>query len=144
VGLLIPIIAIAGGLAIPITAIIVDYKRRKLVAQERMAMIEKGMVPPPLDEKSVMAGAFDDKSRGGAPERALKGGLALLGLGMGLAVAVFILRTQMPDLGAHGIMAVTGGTFGLTIGATVLSFLGLGNLAYYFIARNKYQAPPAS
>ena len=40
-GILIPIVAIVGSFAIPITAIILDYRRRKLQHEERRAMIER-------------------------------------------------------------------------------------------------------
>jgi hypothetical protein len=48
--ILIPLVAIGMSLAIPIVAIVMDFKRRRLQFEERRAMIEKGMVPPALDE----------------------------------------------------------------------------------------------
>jgi hypothetical protein len=130
-GILIPIIAVAGGLSIPITAIIVDYKRRKLVAEERRAMIEKGMVPPPLEEKSVMKSAFDDGDDGKSTLTGnLKAGLVLLSVGLGLGAGLLVLQLLVPSLALPRFFAGLG-----TIGAAVTTFLGLGHLAYYAMAR---------
>lgn len=49
-GVLIPIIAVTLGLTIPIVSSIVDYKRKRVLIEamnkERIAAIEKGVVPP--------------------------------------------------------------------------------------------------
>ncbi len=130
-GLLIPIVAILGSFAIPIVAIIMDFRRRKLISDERRAMIERGMQPPPLDEQ-----AFGNRHGGSTPgerrERALASGIRLVGLGIGLAVGAYLVGYVLPDgFIPRGIVGP------LAIGACVLGFLGVGNLVYYANSRQR-------
>src|SRR5690349_4495972 len=91
-GLLIPIVAILGSFAIPITAIVMDFRRRKLQFEERRAMIERGMQPPPLVEHDRMGRTPEERR-----DRALRGGIMALSLGVGLAVASFLLLNVLTD-----------------------------------------------
>jgi hypothetical protein len=125
-GILIPIVAILGSFSVPVTAIIMDYKRRRLQSEERRAMIEKGMQPPPLQEEHPFRRERTPEER---RLRALRAGVVLLFLGVGLGVGacllgyVFTENFISPNLAA--IMA---------LGAAVVGFLGLGNLVYYAIS----------
>ncbi|MEJ0098308.1 MAG: DUF6249 domain-containing protein [Pseudomonadota bacterium] len=132
-GIAIPIVAIAGSFAIPIVAIIMDYRRRRLISEERRAMIERGMQPPPMEEQ-----AFGSSRReaGGTPqerrERALHGGIRLLGLGIGLALAAYLIGYVLPEgFIPRGIVGP------LAIGACVVGFLGLANLVFVATARSR-------
>ena len=80
--LLIPIVAIVCTFAVPIIAIVMDYRRRKLQSEERRAMIERGMQPPPLEEPIVRRDPAQRRAQ------SLFSGIIMLSLGVGLTVAV--------------------------------------------------------
>lgn len=128
-GILIPVVAIAATFSVPVVAIIMDYKRRKLVSEERRAMIEKGMEPPPLDDASYQHGFRDPERR---RERALFSGLSSLMIGIGLGVAAFLLQNVVKQ--SFIPLQIVGP---LTIGACVLSAIGIGNLIYFAVTRKK-------
>jgi hypothetical protein len=127
-GTWIPVIAILSTFAVPIVAIIMDFRRRQLQYEERRAMIERGMTPPPLEaEQSFMSRTAEERS-----EKSLRMGIIMLCLGLGLALAVFLLGFVFTDTFMPrkiiGPMAV---------GASVVGFIGLGNLVYYAAARKR-------
>lgn len=128
---LIPIVSIAGGLAIAAIAIITDHRRKEAILEERRLMIEKGMTPPPLDnsmlEKSDPAGTRS------SVEGSLRTGVVSVFVGLGLIAAYLVIR--------YLLIQPMGGFFRLTnllapAGALV-SLIGLGNLVYYWIARRR-------
>jgi membrane protein YdbS with pleckstrin-like domain len=131
-GVLIPIVSIIMVFAIPIVAIIMDYRKRALQAGERRAMIEKGMVPPtPADDDE---GAYGLRSR--SPEalraRSLRTGTILVALGLGLALAFVLLYYVVQD---SFIPHRAVGNF--AVGAAIVGFLGIGNLVYYWLSAPK-------
>lgn len=123
-GILIPIVAITGSFAIPITAIVLDYRRRRLQYEERRAMIEKGMQPPPLEEKSYRADRLTPEER---RQKSLQTGILLLFLGLGIGVGAFLLKNVFPDFLPEQFVAMMG------LGASVVGFLGIGYLVYYAV-----------
>jgi hypothetical protein len=127
--LLIPIIAIMGSFAIPITAIVMDYRRRKLQSEERRAMIERGMQPPPLEEQRVRRDPLEQR------EKSLFQGITLLFIGIGLGVAAWLLQnvvaTSFIPRGLVGPLAV---------GGAVVAFTGLGNLVYFLTTAGRATA----
>jgi hypothetical protein len=130
-GILIPIVAIAGSFAIPIVAIVMDFKRRRLHSEERRAMIEKGMVPPVVDEN---ANTWGVRPRDLASQRArsLRSGIIMLMLGVGLAVAFWVQLTFASDDFMRHVPR-----WGLAMGAAIVGFLGIGNLIYYAVTSDK-------
>jgi hypothetical protein len=130
-GILIPIVAIAGSFAIPIVAIVMDFKRRRLHSEERRAMIEKGMVPPVVDEN---ANTWGMRPRDLASQRArsLRSGIIMLMLGVGLAVAFWVQLTFASDDFMRHVPR-----WGLAMGAAIVGFLGIGNLIYYAVTSDK-------
>jgi hypothetical protein len=125
--LLIPIIAIICTFAVPITAIVMDYRRRKLQSEERRAMIERGMQPPPLEEPRKFP--RDPRER---REKSLFSGITLLFLGIGLGVAGWLLQNVV----AMSFIPKELTGF-LTVGAAVVGFIGLGNLVYFFATASR-------
>jgi hypothetical protein len=125
-GIWIPIIAILATFAVPIVAIVMDFKRRKLQSEERRAMIERGMEPPPLPERAVDFGLHRtlEQRRVGA----LSGGVVMVALGVGLGLGAFLLGNVVTDSfiphRAVGPMA---------LGACVIGFIGLGLLVFYAV-----------
>lgn len=128
---LIPIVAIAGGLSIPIIAMFLDSRRRRLLFEERRAMIEKGMQPPELDDSPGGYGM----SRG-TPEqrrdRALYSGIISLGIGLGLGLGAFLIGYVL-----EGSFIPRRAVGGMALGACILTFIGLGNLLYYATTKAK-------
>jgi hypothetical protein len=130
-GILIPVVAIVAVFAVPITAIIMDFRRRALHSAERRAMIEKGMVPPIVEEdENPWGGRHRDPAS--QRNRSLRAGIILLTLGMGMAVAFYLVNYVLVDSflppPARG---------GLAIGASIVGFLGIGNLIYYAVSGKK-------
>lgn len=117
-GTIIGLVAVIGGLAIPITAIIVGSKTQvkeniakiEALNKERLAMIEKGMDPSVIEIKT------EPKSS----HRPLLWGLLLTGVGFGWALAHFL------DLKIMNM----GNVFALFFG-------GLGLIIYYFYTKKR-------
>ena len=107
------VIFILGGVALLITAM---NNRRRLIEiahRERVAMIERGLVPAPeIDPAGFEAGAGLASRRRGAPtgERYRTGGVILIGLGLSLMVLLtFAAGAADIGLGVGGGFAVLGG-----------------------------------
>lgn len=115
--LLVPLFGIIFTIGLPLLLVfwIVYTKHR-----ERMRLIEKGLTP----EEVKQYFRHDVKIRSGQSLGALKWGIIIFALGIGMFVA-HILEDRM-DLGD----GITGGT--------VLIFLGAGFLVYYLIARTQF------
>ncbi len=90
----IPLAAIAGWALITLYRMHVAGKVREQVHHERLAMIDKGLVPPPeadpkqfermMDWHPSAAGGFDKGAR------SLRTGLILIGVGIGLALMRYL------------------------------------------------------
>jgi hypothetical protein len=126
----IPIIAILATFAVPIVAIVMDFKRRKLQSDERRAMIERGMEPPPLQERGVDFGLSRTPEQ--RRERALSGGIIMLAIGIGLGLGAYLIANVVAE--SFIPRRVVGP---LTLGACVVGFIGLGNLVYYAVSRKR-------
>jgi hypothetical protein len=123
VGVLTGLVSVAMSLGIGFWWIYWSYRQKQLQYQERQVMIEKGMMPPPvLLDKHV------------TPEGALRRGIQLLFLGVGLVVAGVIA--------ANRVEQELGGVFAAV--AAIVGFIGVGNLVYYMIARRRPTADDAA
>lgn len=118
----IPLTALVLGIGVAFWSIYWQHQRKRLEYQERQLMIERGMTPPlelPSDKK--------DRFIGRSPEDCLRRGTINLFLGIGLAVVYFALGNA-PDDELPWIAGAAG---------AIVGFLGLGNLMYYFLSRNR-------
>jgi len=125
-GLLIPVVAIVGALAVQLFTVLAAYKRRKLISEERRAMIEKGMEPPPMTEQPFGLGPVSASER---RDRSLRAGIQLLLIGIGLAIGAWLLRSvfiEPPQVAGW-----------LALGAVLTVALGLGNLIYVAASRKR-------
>ncbi len=115
---LIPIIAIIGGCLTAIAATLAKARVREAEIRERIAMIEKGLVPPP----EVDPGAFErhidhydrhsfrDRSRASGRHR--RGGIILTAIGFGLWVLIgFTSRDFAVGAGVGGFLVILGVAF---------------------------------
>ena len=128
---LIPIVAILATFSVPVTAIIMDYRKRRLQFDERRAMIERGMQPPPMADMGHGEHGTLEQRR----EKSLRSGVVLLSLGLGLVVASLVLQSGLVQ---SFIPRQVAGP--MSVGAAVLAFLGIGNLVYYAISAPKKDA----
>jgi hypothetical protein len=115
---LIPIIAIISGCATAIFATMAKARVREAEIRERIAMIEKGMVPPP----EVDPGAFDrTMSRFDRPDfdaryrssgRHWRGGVILMAIGFGLMVLIGFTSGELSSgVGVGGFLVILGLAF---------------------------------
>lgn len=118
IALMIPITAIVFGIGVAFWSIYWDHQKKRLQYQERQLMIEKGLTPPPELPK---------ERRNVTPEDCLRRGTILLFLGIGFGIGYIVLANA-----GDGPPAWLAGLAGAIVG-----FLGLGNLVYYFLVRNR-------
>jgi fucose permease len=102
---LIPIVAIASVFSIPIIAIVYHFRQKNREMDERALMIEKGIMPPPLEKI---------KKRN-SRSKTMENGLNLLAVGLGLLIGY----TLQNVFDMHKIFA---------IGGSILFFLGIANV----------------
>jgi hypothetical protein len=113
-GLLIPIVAIICTIGLPILVIsIIVYKSVQTKHQEKLAMIEKGMI---LQEPDKRTNKYT----------ALRNGLLLVGLAVGAMIGLGISETWLRDSFAGDFM----------IAIMTILFGGIAFLAYFFMIRS--------
>ena len=133
---MIPIVAIVAGCTVAIVGTLARNRVRELEIRERIAMIEKGLVPPPeVDPRGferAMAHqdfhAYQTRSRPSGRHR--RGGITLIGVGLGLMVLIALPGGDARSaLGVGGFLVIMG-----------LAFLINGR----FESREWRQMPPIS
>jgi hypothetical protein len=82
IAVLIPVIAVLGGVCIAIVAIIVEGRKKDLEHRERLAAMEKGLpLPEPVQEEKKPVHSSRRAS-----------GLVMLGIGLALSIALFAME----------------------------------------------------
>jgi len=114
-GVLTGLMSVILSLGIAFWAIYWDHQKKRLQYQERQLMIEKGLTPPSVLPDSKLT-----------PEGSLRRGTVLLFLGAGFGVGYVVLGQPGVDGPPAWLLGVVG---------AIVGFLGLGYLAFYFIAR---------
>ena len=109
---LIPIVAIVGGITAGIVASISRGRVRELEIRERIAMIERGMVPPPESDPDAFdrrMHSIDVLQRGHVAPRHRSAGVILMAVGFGLAV-LLTYAGGVPEqgLGVGGFVVILG------------------------------------
>lgn len=107
VAIAIPILAIVGWSIYAIVAVVMRARIRELEVRERIAMIEKGLLPPPEVDPSRFERAMSGPASisGHAQYRAYKqrsAGVAMIALGLGLIVMMY------PNFRVGGFLCVVG------------------------------------
>lgn len=129
-GLWIPIVAILSSFTVPVVALIMDFRRRKLQYEERRALIERGMPLPEL---------VDPDRKGRTPEErresALRNGIIMTCLGVGLAIGAYVLLEVVSEA---FVPRRLGGS--MAIAAPIVGFIGLGYLLFFAVSRRR--GPP--
>ena len=115
---LIPIVAILAGCTVAIVGTLARNRVRELEIRERIAMIEKGLVPPPeVDPRGFeRAMARQDlqsfQARYRPYGRHRRGGITLIGVGLGLMVLITFVDSNPRDgIGVGGFLVIIGLAF---------------------------------
>jgi len=105
--LTLPIAGLVAGVAVLIAALRHRAKVLELVHQERVAMIERGIVPPDLGP-----GGFEQRHAAGTRSRSFSVGIIVMGLGFAFMTLIGI-AAQAPNeaIGIGGAIAILGAAF---------------------------------
>jgi len=115
----IPIVAIVGWFTYSIVRAVMSARVRELEVRERIAMIERGLVPPPEKDPGGLDRAMDRYDRirdlrdvGRTPGRYRSVGVTLVGIGFGLMLLISVAGSS-PDegIGVGGFIVVIGLAF---------------------------------
>jgi hypothetical protein len=109
---LIPIVAIVGGILAGIVATVSRARVRELEIRERIAMIERGMVPPPETDPETFDRRMDSVQRlqrGHVAPRHRSAGIILMSIGLGMYVLIsFAGGLNREAVGVGGFIAILG------------------------------------
>ena len=115
---LVPITAIAGAFIYIIIKTLARARVRELEIRERIAMIERGLVPPPEVDPRGFDRAMDrverlrDHRYGSGSGRHRRAGVTLMGVGFGLMVLIaFTSNETSVAIGVGGFLVVMGIAF---------------------------------
>ena len=111
---LIPIVAIVGAFAYLIVKSIHKTRIRELEIRERIAMIEKGLVPPPeVDPRGFdrAMNRYDQVHRNSGAGRHRRAGVVLVGVGIGLMILIGFSGEPGEGIGVGGFVTVLGLAF---------------------------------
>ena len=114
---LIPIVAIIGGISVAIAATISRGRVRELQIRERIAMIEKGLVPPPEVDPAGFDRAMSQHDISAGSGRGVKSGLRRAGVmvmsvGFGLILLISVAGGSVrAGIGVGGFLVIVGLAF---------------------------------
>jgi hypothetical protein len=113
-GPMIPIVAIVGAFTMAIVISMHRARVRELEIRARIAMIEKGLVPPPeVDPRGFdrAMGRYDRLQWSGTAGRHRRAGIVLVGIGVGLMVLIGAVDSVRDGFGVGGFLCVLGLAF---------------------------------
>ena len=113
---LIPIVAIVSGLLVAFTSIVTRGKVRELEIRERIAMIERGMVPAPEADPNGFERrmhTIDRMQHRSAGSRFRTGGIMVMSVGFGLMTLLSFVDVPREGIGIGGFLVIIG--FGLFV-----------------------------
>ena len=109
---LIPIAAIVGGITAGIVATVTRGRIRELEIRERIAMIERGVVPPPESDPDTFdrrMHSMDRLQRRHVAPRFRSAGVILIAVGLGLVVLMtYTAGVPREALGVGGFVVILG------------------------------------
>lgn len=111
---LIPIVSIVGSFAYAITHSMHKARVRELEIRERIAMIEKGLVPPPEVDPRGFDRAMNRYDRANwttSAARHRRAGITLIGIGIGLIVLIGFSGSPTEGFAIGGFISVLGLAF---------------------------------
>ena len=107
----IPVVAICGGLLVAMVGTISKARVRELEIRERIAMIERGLVPPPEKDPDVFEHrmqAMDRVQRRDAGPRFRAGGIMVMSVGFGLMTLLWFVGVEREGIGIGGFLVIIG------------------------------------
>ncbi|HUL72477.1 MAG TPA: DUF6249 domain-containing protein [Vicinamibacterales bacterium] len=109
IAFIIPAIVLLGGFGFVYAGIYSRMKARELAHRERLAMIERGLVPPPeSDPKQLYASVLVARA-GTRSSRQRSAGVLIVGLGLGLMMIIsFVANDPQIGLGVGGAVTIFG------------------------------------
>lgn len=119
-GMMIPIVAIIGGIVVVLVSMMNKARLRELEVKERIAMIERGMVPAPETDPRGFDHAITRleqvqrirELQGNSAGRHRRAGITLMGVGFGLMVLIsFAGESPSTAFGVGGFLVVMGLAF---------------------------------
>lgn len=111
-GALIPLAAISGWIIVAVVRMISRTRIRELEIRERIAMIERGLVPPPEKDPGGFERAMDRRDRGRRPSgRHQRAGIILIGVGFGLMMLIGMTDEVRHGIGVGGFLVLLGLAF---------------------------------
>src|SRR4051812_44264491 len=108
---MIPIVAIVGGISVAIVNSIGRARVRELEIRERIAMIERGMVPPPEVDPNGFERrmhAIDRMQTGRSSPKFRAGGVMVMSVGFGLMMMLWSLGAEREGMGVGGFLVIIG------------------------------------
>ena len=111
---LIPIVAIIGAFTYAVVQTLARARVRELEVRERIAMIERGLVPPPEVDPRGFDRAMDryERYRERSPGRHRRAGVTLMGVGFGLMLLIGVAGDSMSSgIGVGGFLVIMGIAF---------------------------------
>jgi hypothetical protein len=113
---LIPIVAIIGAFTYAVVQTLARARVRELEVRERIAMIERGLVPPPEVDPRGFDRAMDRydryRDRDRSPGRHRRAGVTLMGVGFGLMLLIGVAGDSMSSgIGVGGFLVIMGLAF---------------------------------
>jgi hypothetical protein len=112
----IPILAVLGGFVFLIVRTVLRARVRELEIRERIAMIERGLVPPPeVDPKgfdrAMLMHQYVTTRRPPARYRHRRAGVTMIGVGLGLVVLLGFTADVSIGMGVGGFLMILGVAF---------------------------------
>ena len=110
----IAIVAIAGGIVSGIFATAQKTRLRELEIRERIAMIERGMVPPPetdprgFEERMERVHFVQHRYDRYAGNRFRTGGIMVMSVGIGLTMLLWFVGVPRVGIGLGGFLGIIG------------------------------------
>jgi hypothetical protein len=115
---MVPIVAILAGCTVAIVGTLARNRVRELEIRERIAMIEKGLVPPPevdprgFERAMAHQDLYAQQARNRPHGRHRRGGITLIGVGLGLMVLIALSgEGPRPAVGVGGFLVIMGLAF---------------------------------
>jgi len=108
---IIPVVAIAGGLFVAMVSTITKGRIRELEIRERIAMIERGLMPPPEADPGGFERrmqAVDRLQQRHAGPRFRAGGIMVMSVGFGLMVLLWFVGVEREGIGVGGFLVIIG------------------------------------